>query len=628
MTCQTPVTLTIADAIARVEAQGTASQRQDIRKALSLFRLFGLDGASLTAFPCDPVGFEEVCPKYQTSRNTLVRLVAEAGLRPDTYKQLWRAARRLIDATLVSPVPQNSSMPDDDAWAELLQRIKDLQQVGLIDDRVSLTLSPMINAARTAGHVPCDLDSGIIDSISAELPASERKKIRRACRALDQMRSIPSLRQFLPSSELAPAMRQRSLSRRPAHLDQEIAEWIETSAREQVDPDLVRFSQAHSLGSRGVYQAALRSYVDAALAVAPHASRLPDLFTPLLIERVVTSWITENRRDERTLYTYAITLVATLGRTGHADAADYLHRLVRSMPSLRAGKAKSQVMSPKTKAWCRALLADPQKSRRFLSQHLHYYQAAAAALTELHEAGLDPETLAIDPTYMAALSAKQQSVARKNLQSARRNGVMAAYSAIAVEGAPLRRGTMLSLRWTGPQKTFFAHLQDRRNPHAIIRIPTEELKNGRAIEGRGEELEPIEIRRRSDASAAVDILRWYLAEIRPLFGGAVGSDCLFPPLSAARAVNDSLGRGTFDKWIARCSSSIDLPLTSHNFRHGQCSLYLADGRGSIDDLARLLGDRPETVRRYYAWIDGAKSHARVQEDIARRMLAGSGGTQT
>lgn len=621
MTAQKPVLGTMADAIASVETSGSPSQQQDVRKALSLFRLHGIDGASLAVFPCDPVAFERACPKYRPTAGPLVRLVSEAGLKPDTYRQLWRAARRLIDMAVVKPAAKGSAPPD--AWDELLHRVVDLQKVGLVQSKADLAISPLVTAARAIGCAPGDLATEVMAQVLVAATASERSKLKRALRALDGLRSIADLRCLLPAKLLSIESRRQGLHR-PVRLEAEIEAWIDIAAREQIDPDFAAMATRNSDGSRGVYQAALRAYVDVAHALEPAGSSLADLFAPSTIDQVMARWIEDGARAERTHYSYAITLAATLGRTGNAEAADYFGRLVRAMPAFRAGKAKDQAMSPRVKSWCRELLADPKGARKFLSQHLSYYQHAEAAFAAAREASVDLRLLVQDPASMEDFSQARRSITARHLRTVQRFGVMAAYSAIAIEGAPLRRKNLLSLRLTGPRKTFFNHLQDRQSPRAIIRIPVEELKNRKSMLACGEELEPIEIRHRSEASCAPDILAWYLEKIRPLFLGAQGSDCLFPPMAPARSVAQSLGVGTFDTWIAACSSEIGSPLSSHNYRHGQCTLYLADGRGSIDDLARLLGDRPETIRRYYGWIESAHSHARVQQDIARRMRVGNG----
>lgn len=615
MTSHRSTTRTLADAIAIVEATGAASQRQDVRKAQSLFRLHGLDGASLMTFPCDAVAFEAACPKYRSDNLPVIRLVAESGLRPDTYKQLWRAARRLIDAGHVAP-DAAKPVTEQDAWSELLHRMEQLQKVGLVSSKAHLAISPFVRAFRPTGRTPRDLGRDSVAQAISAATSSERRKLKQASRAFDSLRAVPALVDLLPEIELGCGPRQRAVRLRPAHLDVEIDSWVESAAREQVDggPE----AEKNSAGSRGVYQAALRAYVDVAQHIEPAAARLKDLFTPSIVDQVVTAWIRAGQRDERTHYSYAVTLVATLGRMGHGEVADHLHNRIGKMSAFHAGRAKQMSMSPKVKRWCRALLADPQNAKKFLTQHVSYYQRAEAAFVAARQDGIDLQ-MAADPAQLATLSTARRRIAKRHLQTAQRFGLMAAYSAIAIEGAPLRRSNQLSLRWTGPRKTFHDHLRDKKAPRAIIRIPVEELKNKKALLERGEELEPIEIRRRSSASCAVEILRWYLEKIRPLFGGAIGSDCLFPPLAPARVITEGLCIGTFDKWIASCSSEIGFPLTSHNYRHGQCTLYLADGKGSIEDLARLLGDRPETIKRYYGWIDSARSHARVQDDIARRM---------
>ncbi len=82
-----------------------------------------------------------------------------------------------------------------------------------------------------------------------------------------------------------------------------------------------------------------------------------------------------------------------------------------------------------------------------------------------------------DPEQMAMLREAERSKAKTLLRRARMFGVLAAYAAIALEGAPYRRQNILGLRHTGPRKTINLHLSGSQ-PHAIIKFPNEELRMG------------------------------------------------------------------------------------------------------------------------------------------------------
>ena len=40
----------------------------------------------------------------------------------------------------------------------------------------------------------------------------------------------------------------------------------------------------------------------------------------------------------------------------------------------------------------------------------------------------------------------------------------------------------------------------------------------------------------------------------------------------------------------------------------------------FDAIAHYIGDKPETVRRYYAWLDESKSRAEIQALILKSTL--------
>ena len=135
---------------------------------------------------------------------------------------------------------------------------------------------------------------------------------------------------------------------------------------------------------------------------------------------------------------------------------------------------------------------------------------------------------------------------------------------------------------------------------------------------RGEEVDPVTIEKRHDGDYGPEILKFYLKEVRPIFPEADRTHCLFPPIEHAHTTETGFLPSTFYIWLAEGSAEIGLPLTSHNFRHGYCSIAINEGRVSMEDLAKIMGDTVATIRRYYAWINGAASVAAVQKDTARR----------
>ena len=140
-----------------------------------------------------------------------------------------------------------------------------------------------------------------------------------------------------------------------------------------------------------------------------------------------------------------------------------------------------------------------------------------------------------------------------------------------------------------------------KRDYALILVPGAEVKNGR----------PVRARILPSRTQALDVIAWYLREIRPAIPFADQSHFVFPGWSGLR-VSDSALRN----WLFAHGSALGMPMRPHNFRHGQASLHLKYHPGDYAAVARLLGDKPETIRAYYAWLDDDGEMERVQRLIA------------
>lgn len=618
---QPPTPPTMTDAVTFIETYGTSSQKQDIRKSRPIFALHGVEGPDFESFPADLAIFEERIPKLSGPKPALQRLVQTAGISQDTYRQGWRAGRRLIDAVTGATADKVARKTRDDAWAKLLCRLHILSDTGLIDKRVHASLAFLIDLCRTNGISPHTLDTEQVAALDQRATRHEWKKLRKGLKALDQLRDIPRLADFLPHSPLTlPAKPHGTFEQLPEHLQAQIESWIERAAREQVgDPRYEQHAETLSDGTRASYRAAFGLYLktlgNAGCDLSTEIA-LSELFDDDQVDMVIGAWSISAEHSARTYYGYTSTLALVLGRNGYPDAAAYLSSLLKLVPCLQQGRAANKMMSPKAKRWCQALLSDPKKTTLFQIQHVEYYRLCLKALTEAQGLGLNLKSVS-DPKVMAALPATTRWMAKKILRRVRMLGLLAAYTAIALEGAPYRRGNMLSMRHTGPHKTFFDHLIGS-DPYVTIKFPNEELKNGKWLTERGEELEAVTIKKRDSGDYGTDILHWYLQEIRPLFPAAEHTHCFFPPLEAAATSETGFNKGTFYVWLSEGSAEIGLPMTSHNFRHGFCSIDINEGHRSIEDLSKILGDTVNVIRRNYAWIDTQQSVINVQQDTARR----------
>ncbi|UWQ48971.1 hypothetical protein K3720_13715 [Leisingera caerulea] len=269
-------------------------------------------------------------------------------------------------------------------------------------------------------------------------------------------------------------------------------------------------------------------------------------------------------------------------------------------------------MSAETEAWCRDLISDPAKMSAFETQHVTYYKIAQDALSEAEAEGLDLLSLS-EPENMAKLGTRDRRIAKRLLKRARVYGVCAAYAAIALEGAPFRKSNILGLTLGGVRQTLF----DKRGlgEGFEVLIPNELLKNGKSLTERGASIPPVAICGSEPGQYAEKIISFYLKEIRPLFPRVGQTHFLFPSLTAQ---GKSMVHRTFDNWLLEASNSLGIPMTSHNFRHGYCSIEIKHDPNCIEDLAHVLGDRPDTVRRYYAFVDRVSTLRRHQAQRSKR----------
>lgn len=621
MTEEIPIPLTMQDAASHAAEHGTPSQQQDIRKAKAAFAMHGFEGPGFDKFPADLAAYEQAIPPLRGSMPALQTLVHAAGVSEGSYKQFWRAGRRLIEAATGANITKLERRSREDEWAGLLDQVARLEDAGFVKSKSRVALTALTDTCRAAGIAPQALSAGQAQAWLSEAPAAQRKALRKGLKALDALHGTSRLQPLLPPCPVTPEAKPSGrLHTLPGPLQQAIKAWVDTAAREQVeDARYAHLAEPLSAPARAVYSAAASLYVQTLLEQDPSLAAetcLSRLFSVENVDRVLAAWGMREAHKARTLTDYTTTIGVLLHRNGQPEAATYVTGLTKVLPRLVEGRSAGKTMSPKVKRWCETLLRDPKKTTLFQIQHLEYYRRALEALAAAKQTGLDLLHLS-NPEMLAALPGAKRGAAKKALRTARMFGLMAAYSAIALEGAPFRRQNMLTMRHSGPRKTMYLHLSGRA-PHAVIKFPNEELKNGKYLSARGEELEAITIEKRGPGDHAVGIITFYLREIRPLFPEADKTHAFFPPLKAAGLPDAGFAAATFYHWLAEASAEIGLPMNSHNFRHGYCSIDINEGRRSMEDLARLLGDTVAVVQRNYAWINAKQSVLNVQKDTARR----------
>ena len=617
---QTPALPTMKDAVAHVEAHGTDSARQDVRKARSALAVHGLEGPDFDRFPADLRIFDKRVRKLSGAMPALQRQIRFAGLCDESYKQNRRAARRLIEAVTGEKADKAERKARQDEWSALLDLLNALCAAELVDKQLGLSLTGLIDDCRASHVAPRQLDVQCAASMMERMTARRRKNFRKGLKTLESLQQTPRICDMLPATSMLPPPRPASRFNTLAlSLQSRFTLWIDQAAREQKAEEYNEIAGPLTKGTRYSYSAALSLFGKTLIDLGedlPDGITLQELFEKTRVNKVIGHWHSVGTLADRTYAGYTASLAALLDRNGESAEAAYVQGLLYNMGFLQRGRAADKTMGAKVKRWSQALLNDPAKKTLFQIQHVKFYQCAQEALAMAREKKFDLRILS-QPAAMAALPVADRGRAKKLLREARMFGMLAAYTAIALEGAPYRRQNMLSVRHSGPDKTMFVALTGS-SPHVTIKFPNEELKNGKWLTRRGETLEEVTIRKRGEGDFGPAILSFYLKEIRPLFPEAVNTHCFFPPILEAKTTGSGLCKASFDLWLSEGSERIGLPLTSHNFRHGYCSIDINDGRRSIQDLAKIMGDTVAVLQRYYAWINARQSVQNVQTDMARR----------
>ncbi|TNF21584.1 MAG: hypothetical protein EP318_06420 [Rhodobacteraceae bacterium] len=214
--------------------------------------------------------------------------------------------------------------------------------------------------------------------------------------------------------------------------------------------------------------------------------------------------------------------------------------------------------------------------------------------------------------------ASDKPLTKTQLRAVRRLGTCAAFAALEIRGAGLRKGSALSAECAGVNQNFFRRTMNDKNIFEL-RIARKNMK------GEYVELPPIHVR--DDKYCGYEVLNWYLTTARPLFNYANPQFCkeekcamathLFVSEQSAKPLDGAM----LYKWFTRSSADIGLPMYPHNFRHGFATLLLARSWSNRGRAAAYLGCSVGVLDTYYGWIDKQQKLEEVQ-DLLAEALAG------
>ncbi|WP_306131167.1 hypothetical protein [Roseivivax marinus] len=565
-------------------------------------------------------------PKFDPRSAPTLERIAREGWAPKTYKQYAEDGRRAVEHVTGTLRARQERRARQDGWHALLSDAQKLADAGLVRSSRMKLLRRLADICRERELDLPDISRDTLIGWHGHIPRQHWTQVVNGAEALDRLLSIDTLVHHLPVQPLALAsLELRGVNDVPEALVVEVTEWLRV-ATTSLPPDVntpdgqAVLAKRHSKGAIGVFAAAMNAYLSTLgqRKAITSLNTIRGLFSDDDIEHVLVDWIAAHKAGKpsalspRTIYRYADCLKLMLGRNGLPAPSTKIATSCTTYPILIEGRKANEFMAAETEAWCRELIGDPKKIAIFETQHVSYMRIAKEALAAAEVAGFDLVELA-DADSMKALPRKQRSAAKALLRNARVFGVCAAYAAIALEGAPFRKKNILGLTRNGARQTFFDNR--KRQEGFTIMIPNEDLKNGEALTRRNQSIPPIQICGDAAGLYGEEVLTFYLEKIRPLFPRSAKSTYLFPSLEAAGL---KMVDKTFDNWLLTASEAIGLPLTSHNFRHGYCSIEIKEDPNCIEDLSVVLGDRPGTIAKYYAFVDKIAVLRRHQERRSNR----------
>lgn len=526
------------------------------------------DHSTLAQLPADADAFEKRFPRD--------------GYDPDLHKSepAYRAWRVKVLSALHAYAARNAittggtlhQNPVAEIWEALKERLRLLTGAGgPITYQATLPVIALSHIAIQHRLRPADLDANRLASLGSLLTSNERQQVQRALKALTRFRELVGLDDLLPI-EPFPERPWKPIARiddLPRSLVAEIAAWIDRSSGAAFDPVDQTMRGGNSKADRVIKDTALRRYCATARkleAVALPDASLEAFFRKNVATAVVREWKADGLTP-RSIWTYLRNSVTVAARNG-VDVS-WLEDLKENSSTIQEGKTSSGAMCPKVIAFCKKVLDQPAMQTRLLTIHIRARRVAQAILDRAHDAGRD--------------------LTGREVERVRQLGSVAVFSAIETVAAPFRIENTLSTVFRGDaDRTLF--LPTSASNFAKFVYPELVTKND----------EQIEVKLIEDRRHGLDTLMWYLRVIRPLYPPHETSNFLFPSVEKPGA---RIRNTVFREWFRKITRSLGVPMTPHNFRHALASMMIRARPGSWDEIAALLGNTPETVMRYYAWVN-------------------------
>lgn len=520
-----------------------------------------------------------------------------------TYSKWREVVRRRIRTSLGLVDAKKALRARVDGWTPFLALLEDLSKDhGPVHPATLGGIRTLSDRARAVGIDPMDLTPDIVPPFLDMMPAHERDASAIALKALARHRIFPQIAAFLPADFDTDYLVPSARTPVPGSVREMIAEMVEVARYDRSTYDDVSESCAENFNEKtaGTYRAALIALARGAQETGEvdlaSLNCLDSLFENHVRIHAIRHWIDLVERDAgfglRTAADY-VRIIAQVGKANGIKTKKWRKSLKKN-PHLQEGLAVGKKMSPKNREFCEGLIHDPAKVRTFLRQHVLYQDRAK-------------DILATDKTLTAS-----------QLGDARRLATCAAFAALEIRGAGLRKGSALAAECRGVNQNFSRKTIGEKKIFEL-RVARKNMK------GEYVELPPIQVR--DDKYCGYEVLNWYLETARPLFDYANPEFCekeecaMATHLFVSEQSGKPLGGAMLYRWFTRSSAEIGLPMFPHNFRHGFASLLLARSWSNRGRAAAYLGCSVGVLDAYYGWIDKQQKLEEVQ-DLLAEALAG------
>lgn len=510
-------------------------------------------------------------------------------------EQSYRAWRRKIIAALKGFIglldEERSRRGANDDWAALLLTASNFlatQQGG--NEQQIIPLHILADECRTEGWAPKEITTEHLATLVAKLTVGRRRKsIARGADVLNRLRAssacISDMLHQEPFGRISRERRRASLP--PEAFMAEADTWIDAYCLGEQDEITETYENAKAKATQSSYRAAFSKYLSTAnrLGLLNGASCLASAFERQIFNSVVREWLTCEdpalRISDRTKVKY-VSDIRRIVKQSDVDVS-MMDKAFRTNRNLKQGMADSKKMGRDEQMFCAWLLASRASELLYRSLHVRFYKRCLVLLKAEQEGGLR----GTDKSRLTQL------------------GVLAAAAAIEIWGPPLRIDNLRSIPIYGEKPWLF--MPSGKRSYALFVLPKEPTKMKRIIR---QKLLPGRTR-------ALEILEWYIRVIRPRFAGAETSIYLFPGFGAK---GGPISDNSLRDWLQLHGRREGINMNPHWFRHAVASLYIRAHPNGHAHVAKLLDDSPETVRRYYAWINDEQVLDEVQQEMLK--LAG------